>query len=83
MKKRIHKITPLNSAAAAYSNDHAAEYIGVSPNSMKISRRTGELCCQPAPSYKKMERKVIYLHSVLDQWLDELPGYKNTAQAGQ
>ena len=83
MKKRIHKITPLNSAAAAFSNDHSAEYIGVSKNSLKISRRTGELCGKPAPEYKKAERKVIYLKSVLNQWLADLPGYKNTAQASQ
>ncbi len=81
MKKREHKVIPLNPAAAAFSNDNAAEYIGVSPNSMKISRRTGELCGQPAPEYKKAERKVIYLRVVLDQWLADLPAYKNTAQA--
>lgn len=83
MKKREHKVTPLNSAAAAFSNDHAAEYIGISANSLKISRRTGELCGMPAPEYKKAERKVIYLRAVLDAWLVDLPDYKNTAQVAR
>ena len=80
MKKRTYIITPLNSAAAAFSNDHAAEYMGVSPNSLKISRRTGTLCGWQAPEYKKMDRKVIYLRATLDKWLADLPSYKNTAQ---
>jgi len=82
MKKRSHKVTHLNPMAAAFANDHAAVYIGVSPNSLKISRRTGELCGFPAPEYKKMERKVIYIRTVLDKWLADLPGYQNTAQVG-
>ena len=82
MEKRKHKKLPIDPGAAAFETDHGATYIAVSPTSLKISRLTGELCGQPAPEFKKAERKVIYLRSVLDQWLDELPGYKNTAQAG-
>ena len=81
MQKRSHKVTPLNPEAAALNTDNGAEYIGVSDNSLKTSRRTGELCGRPAPEYKKAGRKVIYLRSTLDKWLADLPSYKNTAQS--
>ena len=67
--------------AAAFNNDHGAAYIGAAPTSLKASRRTGELWGRPAPEYKKAERKVIYLRAILDQWLADLPDYKNTAQS--
>jgi hypothetical protein len=82
-KKRFHKSLPLNPNAAAFNTKHGAEYIGVSENSLKISRNTGELCGQPPPEYKKADRKVIYLKSVLDSWLVQLPSLSNTAQSGR
>lgn len=81
--KRFHKSLPLNPNAAAFNTKHGAEYIGVSDNSLKISRKTGELCGQPTPEYKKAGRKVIYLKPVLDAWLAQLPTLSNTAQSGR
>jgi hypothetical protein len=34
----------------------------------------------PAPKFKKMGRKVIYLTKDLDEWLEALPSYQNTSE---
>lgn len=65
---------------AALSNKDAAKYIGYAPLTLKLSRISGELGGVPAPEFKKIGRKVIYLREVLDAWLEKQPTYQNSAQ---
>ncbi len=65
---------------AALSNKDAATYIGYAPLTLKLSRISGELGGVPAPEFKKIGRKVIYLREVLDAWLKKQPTYQNSAQ---
>jgi len=58
----------------------AAQYLCVSEISMRNSRVSGLLGNIKAPSFRKIGRKVIYLRSDLDQWLNGLPAYDNTTQ---
>ncbi len=81
MHKRIHKHRKAEPVCVALSTDHGAAYIGASPHSLKRSRRTGLLWGMPAPEFKKAARKVIYLRATLDQWVDRLPTFQNTAQS--
>ena len=46
-------------------------------------REIFRLSGKPAPKYKKLDRKVFYIHAELDQWLSDIPEYSNTAQAGK
>lgn len=80
MNTRSHRKKPLDPNVAAFNNYHAAEYLGFSPVSLKMSRNTGVLGGRPAPNFKRAGRKVIYLRVVLDSWLEELPTYRNSAQ---
>ena len=79
-KQRTHLQQSLNPNALALNNDNAAALLDISPTSLKISRSTGLLCGKSAPAFKKADRKVFYLRSALEQWLEDLPDYKNTAQ---
>jgi hypothetical protein len=67
---------------AAMNNENAATYIGVSPGMLCLSRHTGELFQGIAsPRYIKAGRAIRYLTSDLDDWLNSLPKYGNTAQS--
>lgn len=80
-KNRIHKPKQFSPNAVAFDTASAAEYIGVSPVSMKMSRTSGLLCGVDAPEFKRAGRKIIYMRKELDKWLDGLPVFKNNAQA--
>ena len=81
MGKPTHKHHEADPVCVALTNDPAASYIGASPHSLKRSRRTGFLWGIKAPEFKKAARKVIYMRSTLDKWVDQLPTYQNTAQS--
>ncbi len=80
MTKRKHTPQPYHAHASAFNTENAAIHIGEPSSSLKISRRTGLLCGHPAPEFKKSGRKVFYMRKTLENWLDGLPAYKNTAQ---
>lgn len=61
-------------------NNGAADYLTVGFTTLRNSRHTGLLCGLPAPQFKKMGRKVVYLKKDLDEWLDSLPSYQNTSE---
>lgn len=48
-----------------YSNNRAAQYIGVRPQTLAVWRSTGRY----GIPYLKVGRKVFYRKSVLDAWL--------------
>ena len=80
MKNRKHRDKPVDPNVAAFDNDHAAEYIGFSPVSLKMSRNSGLLGSHPAPPFKRAGRKILYLRQALDEWLESLPTYQNNVQ---
>jgi len=61
------------------NNSEAAIFIGCSPSTMKISRVTGRLLGKPAPTYRKLGKKVVYDLTVLHEWLEQFTNQKNTA----
>lgn len=72
MKKAIPSLsTPLNT-------EQAAELIGVSSYSLKLSRCNGRLCGVAAPTYKKIGRLVRYEPGVISDWLDQFEPQANT-----
>ncbi|MHC4705579.1 MAG: helix-turn-helix transcriptional regulator [Planctomycetota bacterium] len=61
--------------------NEAAQYLGVSPAHLRLSRHTGELFkgCE-APRYVKLGHAVRYRKSTLDEWLSGLQEFHNTAE---
>lgn len=66
--------------SASRDNNGASAYLAVAPTTLRNSRSTGLLCGLPAPKFRKMGRKVIYLTKDLDEWLAGLPTYQNTSK---
>ena len=66
---------------ALMNTKQAAEYLGVSSYSMKLSRCTGLLCGVPAPTYRKMGRMVRYAPLAISAWLEQFEPQKNTGGA--
>jgi predicted DNA-binding transcriptional regulator AlpA len=62
-------------------HNEAAQYLGVSPAHLRLSRHTGELFkgCE-APRYVKLGHAVRYRMSTLDEWLSSLPEFHSTAE---
>ena len=56
----------------------AAEFLGVSAYSLKLSRCTGSLCGVASPTYKKIGRLVRYEPAVIMQWLAQFEPQHNT-----
>ncbi len=64
-----------------FDTNQAAEYLGTTINTLKVSRSTGVMWSRPAPSFIKLKRAVRYRKDTLDKWLDSLPEeISNTAQ---
>jgi hypothetical protein len=59
----------------------AAAYLGVAYVTMRNSRTTGLLCGVRTPPFRKIGRRVVYLRTDLEQWLNDLPAFNNTAEA--
>ena len=57
----------------------SAHHIGLASNTLRVSRVSGMLCGVPAPTYRKIGRKVVYDRVVLDQWLGQFVNQSNTA----
>lgn len=63
-----------------FDSKQAAQYLCISEISIRNSRITGLLGGTKAPIFRKIGRKVIYLKSDLDGWLEDLPSFENTTQ---
>ena len=63
---------------ALLNTQDAAEYLGVSAYSLKLSRCTGLLCGVAAPKYKKIGRLVRYEPGVIGSWLEQFEPQQNT-----
>jgi len=65
---------------ASFNNSDASTYMGVSPSSLEKSRETGLLLGVKSLRYRRAGKRVIYLKSDCDRWLEELPSFMNTAE---
>jgi len=65
---------------AAFNNNEAANYLGVSASSLEKSRVTGHLLGIPGPTYSRIGKSVRYLRVTCDEWLKSLPQYKHSAE---
>lgn len=63
------------------NNAQAAEFLGISPETLKQSRWTGLLFGVPAPHFIKSRRKVQYQNADLVAWVQRLPKYRSNAEA--
>jgi hypothetical protein len=67
--------------AFGLNNNEAAAYLGFAPYTLRRSRTTGKLAGVPPPKYRKIgRRKVVYMISWLDEWLEQFQPQINTAQ---
>lgn len=64
-----------------FDTHQAAAFLGVAYVTMRNSRTTGLLCGVKTPSFRKIGRRVVYLRTDLEAWLNNLPAYNNTAEA--
>lgn len=62
------------------ASKEAAIYLSCAPNSLKISRSTGQLFGVQAPAFLKMGFSVRYKIATLDDWLSQFAEKSNTAQ---
>lgn len=65
------------------NNSESADFLCFSPTTLKLSRVTGTLAGVPAPTYRKLGRKVVYDRAVLEQWVNQFEQQSNTATAIQ
>ena len=63
---------PINLPKRGLSKDEAAEYCGVSPNTLG----------RHGPTPTKIGDRIIYDRRVLDRWLDELAGFMSSGLSG-
>jgi predicted DNA-binding transcriptional regulator AlpA len=56
-----------------------AKKLGFASGTLRMSRVTGILAGVPAPTYRKLGRKVAYDEAVGDEWLAQFPNQPNTA----
>lgn len=63
------------------NNNDAADLLGVSPGTMRLSRHTGEIFKNvPAPPFMKMGRAIRYRRETLVNWVNQWSEFQNTAQ---
>lgn len=67
---------------ALLTSAQAAEFLGFSEYTVRLSRTTGKLAGEQAPSFIKIGRNVRYKKADLSEWLAQFESFTNTAQAG-
>ena len=68
---------------SSLANTHeCADKLGFASSTIRMSRVTGLLAGVPAPTYRKIGRKVAYDHVILDQWLNQFANQPNTTGRG-
>ena len=62
-----------------HCDTHGAAYeLGFGSSTMRVSRVTGTLAGVPAPTYRKVGRKVVYDRIVLEKWMEQFANQQNT-----
>ena len=62
-----------------HCDTHGAAFdLGFSSSTIRVSRVTGTLAGVPAPTYRKVGRKVVYDRIVLRKWMEQFANQQNT-----
>jgi len=62
-----------------HCDTHGAAFdLGFSSSTIRVSRVTGTLAGVPAPTYRKVGRKVVYDRIVLEKWMEQFANQQNT-----
>ena len=62
-----------------HCDTHGAAFdLGFSSSTIRVSRVTGTLAGVPAPTYRKVGRKVVYDRRVLREWMEQFANQQNT-----
>ena len=69
---QLHKSTVVDTHGCAI-------ILGFASSTIRISRVTGTLAGVPAPTYRKIGRKVVYDRVVLEEWLNQFNNQPNTS----
>jgi len=63
-----------------HCDTHGAAFeLGFGSSTIRVSRVTGTLAGVPAPTYRKVGRKVVYDRIVLKKWMDQFANQQKTA----
>lgn len=62
------------------NNDKAAQYLGYTPQTLRLSRHTGTIGGVDAPKFSKRGRMIFYDVTDLDQWTEQFNVVSNTAE---
>ena len=71
----------LNQALQNLSEKQVNQEFGIPHNSLRISRTSGVLWGQQAPSYIKIGHRVLYKRKVIEDWFAQFESVNNTTQA--
>ena len=74
-----HHLNPANYPSPHCDTHGAAFELGFSSSTIRVSRVTGTLAGVPAPTYRKIGRKVVYDRIVLDKWMEQFANQQKTA----
>ena len=61
------------------NTSEGASYLGVAVFTLRRSRTTGTLLGNPAPTYRKIGRSVLYERETLSAWVEQFDEQENTA----
>jgi hypothetical protein len=62
-----------------HCDTHGAAFeLGFGSSTMRVSRVTGTLAGVPAPTYRKIGRKVVYDRIVLVKWMEQFANQQKT-----
>ncbi|WP_086480764.1 helix-turn-helix domain-containing protein [Oceanospirillum sanctuarii] len=70
-----------NTHTVLITSAQAAEALGFSEYTLRLSRTTGKLAGVQAPPFLKVGRSVRYKQADLFEWLAQFDTFTNTAQA--
>ena len=60
-------------SASYITTAQAAEFLGYSPQTLKVSRCTGILAGVDSPKYIKMGKRIRYQIPALEDWVNQFP----------
>lgn len=80
-KPKPSVVKSARSHSSPISSLQAAQYLGCSEQTLRISRHTGKLFGVTAPPYRKLGRTVRYERARLDEWLGQFEEQTNTGGA--
>lgn len=82
MAKEKTKTISAHPPTRRLDTNEAAEYLGLSPKTLRNSRHSGMLAGESAPPYRKLGVKCVYDQTDLESWLDQFERQTSTSAHG-